>query len=351
MSLNLEVSMYRHLFVPVDGSPISNANVGAAIKLARILCARITFFHATAEYTASSEEPVSAATTSDLSLEQSMAETNVLLLKAKASAAERGVECQTAACVSDRPAEAIVESAQRHGADLIVMASHGTRGLVGWLHTSNTERVLRQSPIALLVTRVDSNEPLRAEERALGVIEDEHRSIAVAMQSLRKLAHQELPLDGDDLRHVEMLAVYLREFPTRFHHPKEELHLHKLLRERHAGCESTLMELERQHQYEHTLVEHLLDALKPAAQASDPEQVKLRAAITALVAAIGPHMSLEERILFPIAREHLAEADWEAIATAFEAHADPGFGELPAADFHRLVRKLSKLGAGMVAGG
>jgi nucleotide-binding universal stress UspA family protein len=47
--------MYQHLLVPIDASPLSAANVQAAVQLARSLGARITFFHATADYVATSE--------------------------------------------------------------------------------------------------------------------------------------------------------------------------------------------------------------------------------------------------------------------------------------------------------
>ena len=56
--------------------------------------------------------------------------------------------------------------------DLIVMASRGPRGgLVGWLYSSQTERVLLRAPASLLVTRVATTDPLQSVERVIGIIE------------------------------------------------------------------------------------------------------------------------------------------------------------------------------------
>jgi nucleotide-binding universal stress UspA family protein len=54
---------------------------------------------------------------------------------------------------SDRPHEAIIAAAQKHGCDLIFMASHGRRGISAFLHGSETQGVLTHSKIPTLVYR------------------------------------------------------------------------------------------------------------------------------------------------------------------------------------------------------
>ena len=61
--------------------------------------------------------------------------------------------CETVCEASDHPHEAIVAAAATHGCDLIVMASHGRRGVAGILLGSETQKVLTHSKIPVLVFR------------------------------------------------------------------------------------------------------------------------------------------------------------------------------------------------------
>jgi nucleotide-binding universal stress UspA family protein len=73
-----------------------------------------------------------------------------MLLKA---ATEEGVRCTTVIEVSDHPYEAIIRTAEKKGCDLILMASHGRRGVQGLLLGSETQKVLTHSRIPVLVYR------------------------------------------------------------------------------------------------------------------------------------------------------------------------------------------------------
>lgn len=336
--------MFQHLLVPVDSSQLSAANVLVSVKLANRLGSRITFFHSTADYSATGEGVLLHAMNPGAFEQKASGVTNVVLLKAMASARAAGVACETVSRTSDRPAEAIVEAASACGADLIVMASRGARGAASWLHSSQTERVLRHAPIALLVTRVEVNDPLTSSERALGIIHDEHRSIAVVMQCLRQLAEWPDDLNAQNLDRIKLLTSYLRDFPARLHHPKEELYLHRCLRMRHPDSQDLLIELETQHARESQLIDRVFAELQ-GHDSSDTlkKQQPLRDALLALVGAIGAHMSLEENSVFPIAREHLIEVDWSEILTAFEANDDPQFGDVPSSEFDALLTHIANL--------
>jgi nucleotide-binding universal stress UspA family protein len=80
-------------------------------------------------------------------------ESSRILEEARAAAAAQGVEIQTELLKHDLPHRAIVDAAHRHGCDLIVMASHGRKGLSGLLLGSETQRVLLQSSVPVLVVR------------------------------------------------------------------------------------------------------------------------------------------------------------------------------------------------------
>ena len=68
-------------------------------------------------------------------------------------AVEAGVPCDTVALIHDHPYEAILDTARDKGCDLIAMASHGRRGMVGMLLGSETRKVLTHGSIPVLVYR------------------------------------------------------------------------------------------------------------------------------------------------------------------------------------------------------
>ncbi len=76
-----------------------------------------------------------------------------ILSKVQTAADAGGVSCQVVSVVSNEPFEAIIETAENRGCDLILMASHGYRGVKGLLLGSQTQKVLTHSTIPLLVYR------------------------------------------------------------------------------------------------------------------------------------------------------------------------------------------------------
>ena len=337
--------MYRHLMVPVDDSALSAANVDAAVRLARQLGARITFFHATADFGATGEGELMRMIAPTNFHDEALGETHPVLAKAMASAAVLGVSCMACHRTSDRPAEAIVQAAKEQDCDLIVMASRGAPGgIAGWLHTSQTERVLRDSPVALLVTRVGTKAPPTASERALAVVLDEHRSIAAVVRGLQDLVSPAYTaVNGLDVPSMRSLLAYLQAFPLQMHHPKEEEFLHRFLRQRSPDCEALLQQLEEQHRDEHVNVARVLASVEAVDAGDAAAGAALVPQVQVLADAVWKHLSLEEREVLPLARRVLQEADWETMATAFESHAEPSFGDMPAAEFRKLFTRVANL--------
>jgi nucleotide-binding universal stress UspA family protein len=146
---------YTHLLVPSDGSETSSKAVHEAVKLARCSGARITILHAQPNVPlpvvgmgemldASTMEALIAATRKD---------SDRLLAEASRIAAEGGITASCERVQSDLPHKVILEAAERLGCDLIVMGSHGRRGLQGLLLGSQTQRVLLNAPCPVLVVR------------------------------------------------------------------------------------------------------------------------------------------------------------------------------------------------------
>ncbi|PKO49404.1 MAG: universal stress protein UspA [Betaproteobacteria bacterium HGW-Betaproteobacteria-4] len=348
--------MYQHILVPIDGTSISDLNVERAVELAVRLGARVTFVHASADVAASGDGALIHAVSPDSFADMAVGDTNVVLTKASAVARAAGVSYQLASRTSGHADEVIVELARQFACDLIVMASHGTKGLSGWLHRTTTERVLRRAAVAVLVTRVESTLPLTASERALGILREEHRSLAVVAHAMRRAAVAVAQLDSSELELLVGMIAYMRGFPQQEHHPKEELHLHHHLRARTTLAEPLLASLEEQHQREYALVGEVDQMLKQSLSAG--RQVEgLSEAVETLARELLAHIGKEEREVFPLAQAHLSDADWTDIAAAFAANTDTPLEALSHEDFRALFRRIANLvavpatGEGVLASG
>lgn len=146
---------YRHLLVPTDGSELSVAAIDQAITLAKALGARLTVMHAKPPVPlpimgmGDTIDPV----TVDSLVRASNEASERVLAEALAQVREAGVEPGAQAVDHASPHAAIVTAARELGCDLIVMASHGRRGLEGLLLGSETQKVLATSPCPVLVVR------------------------------------------------------------------------------------------------------------------------------------------------------------------------------------------------------
>ena len=147
--------MFKHILVPTDGSELSRATTQRAISFAKEAGARITAFYATPEYPIAyfGEGALIDPTTPEKFAELADQQAAEYLGEVTAWCAEAGVECSTVSAVSDIPYEAIIEAAEKSGADLIFMASHGRRGISGFLLGSETNKVLTHSKVPVLVYR------------------------------------------------------------------------------------------------------------------------------------------------------------------------------------------------------
>jgi nucleotide-binding universal stress UspA family protein len=130
--------MYRHLIVPLDDSPLAVEVAHQAVKLASKLGAKVTFFHAPADYGASSLGALERVLAPAAFNEHVAGEARAILAKAETVARAANVSFDSAMTTSDRPHEAILEVAESRGCDLIFMASHGRRGLKGLILGSQT---------------------------------------------------------------------------------------------------------------------------------------------------------------------------------------------------------------------
>ena len=148
--------MYKKILIATDGSKFAEAAVIHGIELAKQLGSKPVIVTVTETWSAHQlaekvKKGVSTAVQDYINSMKEMAQD--ILKDAKKVADAAGVDCETVH-ISDRfPAEGIIDAAEREGCDLIVMASHGRRGLGRMLMGSQTAEVLGFSKIPVLVLR------------------------------------------------------------------------------------------------------------------------------------------------------------------------------------------------------
>lgn len=149
--------MFKTILVPTDGSPLSAKAVAAAIRLAKLGGGRIIAFHAAEPYPIQLAYAAAGSGVPALQPEsfarRSRDYAQRVLDEVAAAAASQNVACSTGFAIEHSASEAIVKMAQQEHCDLIVMASHGRRGLKGFLLGSETQKVLTHSHIPVLVYR------------------------------------------------------------------------------------------------------------------------------------------------------------------------------------------------------
>ena len=144
--------MYRNILVPTDGSDITSKAVQSAIALAKTLGAKLTAISVKEPfpYSAISEmQPVPPQEFYDA--QERIATARVKGVAEAAAAA--GVSCVASTVEALHPWEAIVDHAKAQGCDLIVMASHGRRGVSALLLGSETQKVLTHCSVPVLVVK------------------------------------------------------------------------------------------------------------------------------------------------------------------------------------------------------
>ena len=147
--------MFKHILVPTDGSELSQETTKRAVSFAKETGARITAFYAKPDFPecffgeGALVDPGAPEKFAQLADEEAVK----ILAFVEQCAKEAGVPCSCLTVASDIPYEAIIEAATDCNCDLIFMASHGRRGVAGFLLGSETQKVLTHSKVPVLVFR------------------------------------------------------------------------------------------------------------------------------------------------------------------------------------------------------
>lgn len=147
--------MYDCILVAADGSELSRKAVDTATGLASALAAELFILHVVPRYPNSYFEGAAPIQADEVvRVERQWAEHGRAIVNEDAARVEKaGVTARATVVQSDNVAESILATAHKHGCGLIVMASHGRRGLQRVLLGSETQHVLTRGDLPVLVLR------------------------------------------------------------------------------------------------------------------------------------------------------------------------------------------------------
>src|SRR5882672_6958785 len=136
--------MFKHILLPTDGSKLSSKAVERGIAFAKKIKARVTAVHVVPEFTLMVDDGITMLSPSLKKRfeEEGKARAGKMLAEIARKARARGVRSSTLCVSGDLPYQQIIATARKKKCDLILMASHGRRGLSSLLLGSETSKVL-----------------------------------------------------------------------------------------------------------------------------------------------------------------------------------------------------------------
>jgi len=145
--------MFKHILLPTDGSDLSLRAVRLGVELAKACGARAYALHVVAPFQTIAYMAEMLAATEIIYTEEATVRAGQYIAEVQRIATEAGVGYAGSYVFDDHPHEAILATAREQHCDLVVMASHGWRGVTRLLLGSEVHKVLLESEIPVLVCR------------------------------------------------------------------------------------------------------------------------------------------------------------------------------------------------------
>jgi len=180
--------------------------------------------------------------------------------------------------------------------------------------------------------------------RAVQVISGEHRTLTAVLHGmLFCLRHVTYGISQPNFELLGAMLYYIEAFPERFHHPKEDAYLFRLLRERNPAIAPLLDHLQGEHRSGIAKLGELEQALAAFRREGSMKLPAFYSAVAAYAAFQYAHVRAEEDQVLPAAAEFLTTDDWNEIDAAFAGHTDPLFGADAGFEYEELFRRIVAL--------
>ena len=146
--------MFTHILMPTDGSGHSERAIERGIELAKLCGAKVTGIHVVPDYRLTMADDTSFdPTVREKMDEEARAQAEKFLAFVKKTAQAQNVPCDVVIATNSQPFDAIINTANERGCDLIVMTSRYRKGLVSLIMGNEAGRVLHRASIPVLVFR------------------------------------------------------------------------------------------------------------------------------------------------------------------------------------------------------
>lgn len=145
--------MFKHILLPVDGSELSLRAVDTGIALAAGLGARVHALHVLPSFPTATYSAAITQANETMYVERAIASAERALAEVRQRAQAAGVPCEGNHVIDNHPDCAITAAVSKYHCDLIVMATHGRRGIERLLLGSVTQKVLLAAGVPVLVCR------------------------------------------------------------------------------------------------------------------------------------------------------------------------------------------------------
>jgi nucleotide-binding universal stress UspA family protein len=146
--------MFKHILMPTDGSEHSERAIKRGIELAKLCNAKVTGIHVVPDYHMMLAYEGAFDTVTEETIQEEAQQNAARFLEfVKTSAAAANVPCDTVVATNAHPYDAIVNTANERGCDLIVMTARYRKGLVKLIMGDEATRVLHRASIPVLIFR------------------------------------------------------------------------------------------------------------------------------------------------------------------------------------------------------
>ena len=179
---------------------------------------------------------------------------------------------------------------------------------------------------------------------AIGLIQDEHRSLAAVIQAAEFLVRKYIREGkAPDFKLLHAMLYYVREFPERRHHPKEDKVLFAKLKARTSEAGAVIADLEQEHARGGQMLNALTVALSNWEAGAALGAKGFEAELNRFADFYWRHMEKEEKRVLPVAEQMFTDQDWKEVEAAFAANADPMLGKSTGDEFRELFSRIVRL--------